>query len=110
LQPGTYVQPHLHPREWATETILVMEGKLGFLIFDDAGEVTSIHTLEVGDMIDIEARVWHGVFALAPDTIILEIKRGPYNSEDKVFAEWAPEEGSAEMPSYLAGLEALFVG
>ena len=109
LQPGTYIQPHQHPRDWATETILVMEGELGFVIFDEKGEVTSIHRLPVGGMIDIEERVWHGVLALSPDTVILEIKRGPYDDTDKVFADWAPAEGEAAAPDYRAALEARFI-
>jgi cupin fold WbuC family metalloprotein len=108
LQPGTYIQPHQHPREWATETILVMEGELGFLVFDNSGAVISVHRLRAGEMIDIEARVWHGVLALAPDTIVLEIKRGPYDDSDKVFAEWAPPEGDEGCPSYRSRLESLF--
>tara|TARA_R110000850_G_scaffold17330_5_gene53491 strand:+ start:570 stop:965 length:396 start_codon:yes stop_codon:yes gene_type:complete len=108
LQPGTYIQPHLHPRDGATETIMVMEGEMGFLTFDEDGEVISTHRLGTGSMIDIEERVWHGVLALAPDTIILEIKRGPYDDSDKVFADWAPGEGDADAKKYRETLESLF--
>lgn len=108
LQPGTYIQAHHHPRDWATETILVTAGCLGFVVFDDKGEVLSTHRLGPGEMIDIEARVWHGVLALAKDTVILEIKRGPYNEEDKVFADWSPPEFSEEAPAYLEWLTGLF--
>lgn len=108
LQPGTYIQPHQHPREFATETILVMSGELGFLTFSESGDLLTTHRLAVGELIDIEARVWHGVLALAPDTVILEIKRGPYDDTDKVFADWAPAEGADEMPSYRNWLESLF--
>jgi cupin fold WbuC family metalloprotein len=96
MQPGTYIQAHQHPRDWASETILVMSGVLGFITFDEEGKVLTVSRLGVGDLIDIEARVWHGVLALAPDTVILEIKRGPYDDTDKVFAEWAPAENTAE--------------
>lgn len=94
MQPGTYVQPHQHPRDWATETIQVIRGVFGFVVFTETGDFVSSHRLEPGDLIDIEARVWHGVLALEPDTIILEIKRGPYDNTDKVFADWAPVEGA----------------
>jgi len=108
MQPGTYIQAHQHPRDWATETILVMSGTLGFLTFDEAGKALTVSRLGVGELIDIEARVWHGVLALAPDTVILEIKRGPYDDTDKVFAEWAPAENSAEAAAYLSWLLSLF--
>lgn len=108
LQPGTYIQPHQHPREFATETILVMGGEMGFLTFSEAGELQTSHRLAVGDLIDIEARVWHGVVALAPDTIILEVKRGPYDDTDKVFADWAPAEDTAGVAEYQNWLESIF--
>lgn len=107
LQPGSYVRAHQHPRDWASETILVMSGRLGFVTFDETGEVESVHRLEVGELIDIEAGVWHSVLALAEDTMILEIKRGPYSDEDKVFAAWSPEEFSEAAPAYLEWLTAL---
>lgn len=107
FQPGTYIQPHLHPLPHATETIQVLRGGLGFLIFDDEGRVKSQHVLRAGGLglIDIEARVWHGFVTLEPDTVILEIKRGPYDQQnDKVFAPWAPKENEPEATAYLSRL------
>jgi cupin fold WbuC family metalloprotein len=98
LQPGTFVAPHLHPLPEASETIQVLSGCLGFLIFDEAGAVVSTYRLEAGPLglIDIEPNVWHGFVVLAPDTAILEIKRGPYDgARDKILAPWAPMEGNA---------------
>lgn len=107
MQPGTYIRAHQHPREWASETLMVMSGCLGFVTFDPDGNVLTKHRLEAGDLVDVEARVWHSVFALAEDTVILEIKRGPFNEEDKVFADWAPEEFSEGAPAYLDRLTSL---
>lgn len=109
MQKGTYIQPHQHPRDFASETILVMQGEMGFVIFDEEGGVDSVHRIGVGGVIDIEARVWHGVLALTDDTVILEIKRGPYDESDKVFAGWAPAENTAGMEEYQASLESLFI-
>ena len=108
LQPGTYIQPHRHPRDGAVETILVMEGEMGFVVFDEEGNVESIHRVTAGGLIDIEERVWHGVLALTESTIILEAKRGPYDSEDKEFAAWAPAESEPECVAYREKLESLF--
>lgn len=104
LQPGTYIRAHEHPRDGASETILVLSGELGFVTFDAAGAVLTVHRLAVGDLLDIEERVWHAVLALAADTVILEIKRGPFCDQDKIFAAWSPEENSPEAPAYLAWL------
>ncbi len=108
LQPQSYVRAHVHPRPWASETLFVISGCLGFLTFDEQGKTLSVHRLEAGDLIDIEAGVWHGVLALAEDTILLEIKRGPFDVEDKVFAAWAPEEFSAEAAAHLDWLRGHF--
>jgi dTDP-4-dehydrorhamnose 3,5-epimerase-like enzyme len=54
-------------------------------------------------MVDIEQGVWHTFVALAADTVVLEIKRGPYNaSTDKKFAPWAPVEGNQDASGWLA--------
>ena len=39
-------------------------------------------------------RSWHSVAALSADTVLFELKPGPYSPiDDKDFAEWAPAEG-----------------
>ena len=93
LQSGTYVQPHWHPRSFASETIFVMQGRIGFAVYDDGGNLLSTHDLKAGALIDIEPNIQHGLVCLESDTVILEIKRGPFDTEeDKVFASWAPSE------------------
>ena len=110
FQPGTYVQPHLHPREHAIETIHVLHGRLGFIRFDEKGEVIGTYDLRAENhgLVDIEPKLWHGMVCLAPNTVILEVKRGPYNNEDKVFADWAPTESDEGVDAYRGKLEMLF--
>jgi len=112
MLPGTYVQPHLHPREGAIETMMVLRGALGFVLFDDRGNVVKHWRLTAGTptaLLDIEPNLWHGMVILEPDTVILEIKRGPYDAErDKIFADWAPAEGANGTTAYRERLEALF--
>ncbi|MEM1296753.1 MAG: WbuC family cupin fold metalloprotein [Verrucomicrobiota bacterium] len=111
FQPGTYVQPHVHPREGQIETVYVLRGRVGFVIFEPNGKVRQVHEL-LGDgtgMIDIENGVWHGMVCLAPNSVILEVKMGPYDPEtDKSFADWAPPEEAAEGERYLQSLKQLF--
>lgn len=111
MQPGTYIQPHLHPLPFASETIQVLRGAIGFFLFDDNGKVTSQHRLGADGLglIDIEPNVWHGFVTLEADTVVLEIKRGPYDPEhDKVFAPWAPKEGDEGTAGALSQWEQLF--
>ncbi len=111
MQPGTYIQPHLHPVDHAIETIQVLRGAIGFVIFDDQGTVLSTHRLGSDGLglIDIENNIWHGFVVLEPNTVVLEIKRGPYDPQhDKVFAGWSPKEGEPGVPDSLAEWEQLF--
>ena len=111
LQPGTYIQPHLHPLEHASETIQVLRGAIGFLVFDEEGAVLSRHLLRADScaLIDIEPNVWHGFVTLEPDTVVLEVKRGPYDPDnDKVFAVWCPKEGEPGTKALLAQWRAAF--
>jgi len=104
MQPATYIQPHLHPLPCASETIHVLRGAIGFLIFDAEGNIIERHCLRADGLgfIDIEPNVWHGFVVLDPDTAVIEIKRGPYDAQhDKVFASWAPAEGHASIPAWL---------
>lgn len=107
MLPGTYIRPHLHPLPHATETIQVLRGGLVFFIFDDDGNITQRYPLQAGEtgLIDIEPRLWHGFAVTGPETVVLEIKRGPYDQKhDKVFPAWAPEENAPEAPAYLTSL------
>ena len=107
LQPGTYVQPHCHPLPHATESMCLLSGALDVLIFDNDGNITARHPLTPAfPLIDIEPGTWHGMVVCEPDTVIFEIKQGPYDPiTDKTFANWAPPETSPEVAAYMAGLD-----
>ena len=41
----------------------------------------------------------------------MEVKQGPYEvTDDKGFASWSPEEGSDQVPNFLASLKQAAVG
>ncbi len=106
LQPLTYIRPHCHPHPHASETICLLSGSLEVLIFSTDGGITSRHLLSVkSPLIDLQPGVWHGMIVKEPDTVILEVKQGPYQaSTDKKFAAWAPPEDSPQAAQYLAQL------
>jgi len=109
LQPGTYLRPHAHLQNGASETIFVMQGAIGFVSMNENGSSPRPVRLVSGGLLDIIPGVWHTLLALESDTVILEIKRGPYSAEeDKVFAPWAPPEGHPSAPAFLARYRALF--
>ena len=109
MQLGTYVRPHRHPLAGASETVVLLQGKLGVVIFSDDGNIVESILLKRGAVLDIESGVWHSMVCLAPDTVIAEFKMGPYDvTTDKEFAPWSEDEGGglvAEMESLFGGGE-----
>ena len=106
LQPGTYVQPHCHPLPHASESMCLLSGAIDILIFEENGTLIARYPLTPqSPLIDIEPGTWHGLVVKEKDTVIFEVKRGPYDATtDKTFAPWAPAEDSPEAADYLASL------
>ena len=88
-QVGETIRKHHHPDKNLAiknvqEFILVNKGKMRALFFDDNREFCRDTILEQGDMILLTAG-GHG-FEVLEETILVEIKQGPYDSEsDKVL-------------------------
>ena len=112
LQPGTYVTPHRHVTK--AEAVVVLQGSLGFVRFDDDGTYDAQNFVYINPRqgtfgVDYRAGVWHTFIALEPDTVVFEVKPGPYDAAtDKEFAPWAPAEGEAAATDYLRALEMHF--
>src|ERR1700733_12302549 len=106
---GTYIAPHRHLDPPKAEAFLVLEGKMAFFIFDDAGNV--LRTEAVGSDpigIDLPAGVWHTLTPLSAHAVCYEVKPGPYSAaNDKDFAPWAPREGEPGVTAYLESLLAI---
>ena len=109
FQPGSYVRPHRHnAHRW--ELFLLLEGEAAAVVFDGAGNVTETAVLRRGGAraVEIAGGAWHTLFALVPDTVLFEVKPGPYTPiSDKDFAPWAPPEGAPECADLLARWTAL---
>jgi cupin fold WbuC family metalloprotein len=112
VQLGSYIAPHRHLDPPKDESWIVLRGSLAFFTFDERGNIEEC--LEVGAQhdvfgVDLEAGVYHSFFALVPDTVVYEVKTGPYApSTDKAFAPWAPREGEPGVAAYLEHLQAEF--
>ena len=79
MEPGTKVPIHRHQN--AAETIIVIRGKLSVSYFDSNKKETESFLLEAGSEnfgVHIPKGVWHGVEVFASQTVILEVKEGPY--------------------------------
>ena len=111
------MRPHRHHLVPKDETLIAAQGLLGVLVFDDAGQVvqqlklgTERHAAPgVGPVVDMPAGTWHTVLALTPDAVLLEGKAGPFDPQGpREFADWAPEEGTAEALVMLRKWRGLF--
>ncbi len=105
VQPGSYIRPHRHFHPPKAETVIVLRGSFLYLVFDGNGSVTGNWKLSSATSIfgvDFEPGVIHTFIALEPDSVMFEVKPGPYDPiDDKDFAPWAPVEGQPECTSYL---------
>jgi cupin fold WbuC family metalloprotein len=113
----SYVRPHRHHLVPKDETLIAAQGLLGVLVFDDAGQVVQQLKLGterhagpgVGPVVDMPAGTWHTVLALTPDAVLLEGKAGPFDPQGpREFADWAPQEGTAEALVLLREWRGLF--
>ena len=96
LQPNTYVRPLHHSRQW--EMLVLQQGRGNLLIFDgDARLMDRIELSPSSPVVQIPIGVWHGFVVLEANTVVLEIKPGPYRPNE--FADWAPEEGGRKRKS-----------
>ena len=103
LQPGTYVRPHRHLRDKqgeGFECFLVLQGAVGLLLMDPEGEITQKERLDASGPlrgIELAENQVHTLVALEDDSVIFELKQGPYQpSSDKDFIAGFPLENTPE--------------
>lgn len=111
LQPGSYVRPHRHAFH-RFELFVLLSGQAGILTFEEGGRPCEHFLLapEAALAVEIPGGVTHTVLALEEDTLLFEVKPGPYDAlTDKDFASWAPPEGDPSCAWFLAQWERLFL-
>jgi cupin fold WbuC family metalloprotein len=112
IEPGSYVQPHCHSDPSKDETMVMIRGSMGLIVFDRDGRELGRHVLSAGEDcvgVNLPCGTWHTVFALEPGTVFIEAKAGPYLPlADTERAPWAPAEGTPEAQRLLEGWLASF--
>lgn len=105
MQPGSYIQPHRHLFPPKAESVIVLRGAIYVFIFKNDGIIDAVHVVKAGSLnlgVDSEPGVFHTFAAIEEDTVLFEVKPGPYNqADDKDFAPWAPVEGAPGTKEYL---------
>ncbi len=95
LGKGSYIRPHKHTNK--SESFHIIEGNLAVTLFDDYGSI--VDTVFMGEYSSgrqfyyrLVKDYFHSVVVLSGFVIFHETTNGPFNSEDTVYASWAPEE------------------
>lgn len=88
LQIGTDLSIHRHKH--TAETYILLQGELKVLYYNDNKEITEtaiLNPVKGNHGIHIPMGRWHTIEVLAPDSVIFEVKDGPYSplSEEDVL-------------------------
>jgi cupin fold WbuC family metalloprotein len=78
LEPGTIMPIHHHKVD---EMFVVLRGKVNVTIHNDEGEVIQSVKLSPSSgnyAVNIKAGEWHSLTCEEADTVIMEVKEGPY--------------------------------
>lgn len=110
MEPGSYIRPHRHLDPDKDEIFLLLRGKAVVFTFDDEGNITEKFLLDPmagSHGAEIKPGVWHCLLVLEPDTVVYEVKSGPFAPLDpNNMAPWSPEpndeKGVKEYMNYLA--------
>ena len=79
LEPGTNIPIHRHQN--TSETYIILRGKIQLSLYDNTGHIMESVILSPGtDNVgyNISKGQWHTLEVLVPDTVIFEVKDGPY--------------------------------
>ena len=107
LEPDSYVRPHVHSEQW--EMIVLLRGRLDLLVFTPQAELTQRLAMSAASpVVQIPRGIWHGGVALESQTLVMEVKPGPYRPNE--FAEWGPEEGDAASGAFVRWAKAADLG
>lgn len=104
FEPGTYLRPHRHAQPPKWEMFVILTGHAAVLTFADDGRVQERVELKAEGgirIVEIAEAAWHTLVALAPRTVLFEVKRGPYlPNPPQDVAAWAPPEGDARAEQF----------
>lgn len=112
MEPDSYVMPHRHLDPAKAETILVLRGRFGLVLFDASGRVERTELLGDGATaraVELPPGQYHSIVSLVSGSVFFETKAGPYvplMPEER--AAWAPAEGEPAAAAYLAAMRAHF--
>lgn len=93
---GNYVPPHKHSGK--SESFHIIEGTLKIVLFFDDGNIREIINMSEPQNGDIpffyrlSESIFHTVITTSEIVVFHETTNGPFRREDKLLAEWAPND------------------
>jgi cupin fold WbuC family metalloprotein len=79
------------------------------VVFDEVGRIAEVHRLDPaqGEFgVEIAAGAWHTIISLAPGSVFLEVKEGPFEPKHAgVFAPWSPAPDKPGVADFIAAIE-----
>jgi hypothetical protein len=75
------------------------QGPPAVLQNEDGRVLSGLEMNKASPIAQISICIWHGFVVLERDTVVMEIKPGPYRPNE--FAEWAPAEGCPDVSAFL---------
>lgn len=113
IEPASYIRPHRHLDPEKDEAFVLMQGRLGIVLFSETGEPLEKVVLcrESGILAaDIPCGVYHTAVSLESGTVFYEAKAGPYLPlTGEETAPWAPADSDPAHSAYLESLRSLLV-
>lgn len=112
MEPASYIQPHRHLDPNKDETLIVIRGKMGLVLFGNDGTVDGKALLKPSDpiqLVNIPHGKYHTLVSFEEGSVFFEAKAGPFLPllpEEKAL--WAPAETEEASAHYLAFLKKLF--
>ncbi len=119
LKSDSYIRPHRHTLDPKEECLIAIRGLMSLVLFSDWGEVRSItlfgsekytEKMSVASGVQVSANDWHTVISLSEDSILFEVKDGPYDVNfSKEFSNWSPAEDCNSSINYLKKIKELCI-
>ena len=81
----SFAAPHYHPLNHQWELVQVIEGAVEFVFYDEQGNAKSSEIIgpsHESQFIEIDAKEIHSLKCLSERAVLIEIKEGPFDSEN----------------------------
>lgn len=112
LAVESYIRPHLHEGDSQWEIVVWLSGEMLVVIFDERGAIQQKVELSLSQnrVFEIDRNQYHAYIPLT-DCAYFEVRNCQFTpGTDRKYADWAPEENSAEAAQYAEWIKHAEIG